>query len=165
MSGPSAQEFVAALRRIEEDGDVEAMVALYAEDAVLTTPTEHVTHVGPDGARRFWTIYRHSFQSVRSRFHAVLESERRIMLEWTSRCRTAAGVDTSYAGVSTVETREGRIVRFTAYFDPSRLHANASAASTIATGTRTALADVDEDAPRRPVDVPRPAGDRPEARM
>ena len=140
MSSPSAQAFVAALRRVEDDGDVEAMAALFADDAVLTTPTEHAPHVGPDGARRFWTAYRHSFQTVRSRFHSVLESDRRIMLEWTSQCRTAAGVDTSYAGVSTIDTREGRIVRFTAYFDPARLHAHAPITAAAA-GARAPLGD------------------------
>jgi ketosteroid isomerase-like protein len=124
MAKPTAQEFVAALRRVEEEGEVEAMAALYAGDAQLVNPTERTAHVGPDGARRFWAAYRKSFESVRSRFHAVLESEGRIMLEWTSDCRTAAGVETSYDGVSVVETRDGRIARFSAYFDPAQLTAH-----------------------------------------
>jgi hypothetical protein len=53
----------------------------------------------------------------------VLESDDRAMLEWTSTCETAAGVRTSYDGVSVFETRDGRIVRFTAYFDPMDLSA------------------------------------------
>ena len=124
MAKPTAQEFVAALRRVEEEGEVEAMAALYADEAQLLNPTERTPHVGPDGARRFWEAYRKSFQTIRSRFHAVLESEGRIMLEWTSECRTAAGVDTSYDGVSVVETRDGRIARFSAYFDPAQLTAH-----------------------------------------
>ena len=124
MAKPTAQEFVAALRRVEEDGEVEAMAALYAEDAHLLNPTERTPHVGPGGAQKFWAAYRKSFQTIRSRFHAVLESEGRIMLEWTSDCRTAAGVDTAYDGVSVVETRDGRIVRFSAYFDPMQLTAH-----------------------------------------
>ncbi len=124
MAKPTAQEFVAALRRVEDEGDVEAMAALYTEDAQLLNPTDRTPHVGPDGARKFWEAYRKSFQTIRSRFHAVLESDGRIMLEWTSDCRTAAGVDTSYDGVSVVETREGRIARFSAYFDPMQLTAH-----------------------------------------
>ena len=124
MAKPTAQEFVAALRRVEEEGEVEAMAALYAEDAQLMNPTDRTPHVGPDGARRFWEAYRKSFQTIRSRFHAVLESEGRIMLEWTSECRTAAGVETWYDGVSVVETRDGRIARFSAYFDPAQLTAH-----------------------------------------
>ena len=124
MARPTAQEFVAALRRVEEDGEVEAMAALYADEAQLINPTERTPQVGPDGARKFWAAYRKSFQTIRSRFHAVLESEGRIMLEWTSECRTAAGVETSYDGVSVVETRDGRIARFSAYFDPAQLTAH-----------------------------------------
>ncbi|MGZ8457483.1 MAG: nuclear transport factor 2 family protein [Gemmatirosa sp.] len=119
----SADRFVAALRRVEDEGDVDAMVALYADDAVLRSPTERASHTGAEGARRFWTAYRQSFETVRSRFHAVLESDTRIMLEWTSDCRTAAGADTSYSGVSCIETRDGAIVRFHTYFDPAQLHA------------------------------------------
>lgn len=124
MAKPTAEEFVTALRRVEEDGDLEPMAALYADDAALQTPTEHERDVGPAGARRFWGAYRHSFLSIQSRFRGVLESDARIMLEWTSVCRTAAGVETSYDGVSVVETRDGRIVRFAAYFDPSQLTAH-----------------------------------------
>ena len=124
MASPSAQEFVAALRRVEEEGDVEAMAAVAADDARLANPTDRTPHRGPDGARRFWGAYRKSFESIRSHFHAVLESDTRIMLEWTSDCRTAAGVNTAYDGVSVVETQGGKIVRFNAYFDPMALSAH-----------------------------------------
>jgi len=141
MASPSAQEFVAALRRVEEVGDVDAMAALYADDARLRNSTDRHPHTGPDGARRFWGAYRNSFQSIRSRFHAVLESEGRIMLEWTSDCRTAAGVDTRYSGVSVVETRDGRIVRFHAYFDPAQLHAAPALETGMHAAGRAPMAD------------------------
>jgi ketosteroid isomerase-like protein len=146
MASPTAQEFVAALRRVEEDGEVEAMAGLYAEDARLQNPTERTPHgdeqVGPDGARRFWDAYRKSFQTIRSRFHAVLESDTRIMLEWTSDCRTAAGTDVSYDGVSVVETRDGRIVRFAAYFDPAQLTAHAPLETAMRVEGRPSMGDL-----------------------
>ena len=141
MARPTAQEFVAALRRVEEEGDVEAMAALYADEAQLLNPTDRTPHVGPDGARRFWEAYRKSFQTIRSRFHAVLESEGRIMLEWTSDCRTAAGVETSYDGVSVVETRDGRIARFSAYFDPARLTAHPALETEMRPSARAPMGD------------------------
>jgi ketosteroid isomerase-like protein len=141
MAKPTAQEFVAALRRVEEEGEVEAMAALYADDAQLLNPTERTPHVGPDGARRFWQAYRKSFQTIRSRFHAVLESDGRIMLEWTSDCRTAAGVETAYDGVSVVETRDGRIARFSAYFDPAQLTAHPALETEMRPSARPPLAD------------------------
>ncbi len=105
MASPSAQEFVAALRRVEEQGDVEAMAALYADDSELRNPELSAPLTGADGARRFWRAYRESFEHVHSRFHGILESDTRVMLEWTSECRTAAGAETQYSGVPGRSTR------------------------------------------------------------
>lgn len=123
MAKPTAEEFIAALRRCEEEGDVEALAALYADDARTSNPTDQSPHAGVEGARTFWHAYRQSFATIHSTFHSALESDDRVMLEWTSRCRTAAGLETSYDGVSVFETRDGKIVRFTAYFDPMDLAA------------------------------------------
>lgn len=125
MAKPTADEFIAALRQVEDAGSVDALAALYADDARTSNPTDREPHQGVDGARRFWDAYRKSFARIHSRFHSILESDDRAVLEWTSDCETAAGVKTSYDGVSVVETRGGKIVRFTAYFDPSELNAAA----------------------------------------
>jgi ketosteroid isomerase-like protein len=97
------------------------------DDARTTNPTDQQPHEGADGARRFWEAYRKSFATIHSRFHAILEGEDKAMLEWTSDCETAAGVKTSYDGVSVFETRGGKITRFTAYFDPAELNASRTA--------------------------------------
>lgn len=123
MAKPTADEFIAALRQCEDQGSVDALAALYADDARTSNPTDQQPHEGADGARRFWEAYRKSFQTIHSRFHTILEGEDKAMLEWTSDCETAAGVRTSYDGVSVFETRGGKIVRFTAYFDPAELNA------------------------------------------
>lgn len=124
MAKPTADEFIAALRQCEDAGRVDALAALYADDARTSNPTDQHPHEGADGARRFWEAYRKSFATIHSRFHAILESEDKAMLEWTSDCETAAGVKTSYDGVSVFETRGGKIARFTAYFDPAELNAS-----------------------------------------
>ena len=124
MAKPTADEFIAALRECEDAGSVDALAALYADDARTSNPESKEPQHGPEGARRFWTGYRKSFERIHSRFHSILESEDRAMLEWTSDCETAAGVLTSYDGVSVFETRDGRITRFTAYFDPKELTAS-----------------------------------------
>ncbi len=124
MAKPTADEFIAALRQCEDAGGVDALAALYADDARSSNPTDKHPHEGADGARRFWEAYRKSFATIHSRFHAILEGDDKVMLEWTSDCETAAGVKTSYDGVSVYETRGGKIVRFTAYFDPADLDAS-----------------------------------------
>jgi ketosteroid isomerase-like protein len=123
MAKPTADEFIAALRQCEDAGNVDALAALYADDARTANPTDRDPHEGADGARRFWEAYRKSFATIHSRFHSILEGEDKAMLEWTSDCETAAGVKTSYDGVSVFETRGGKITRFTAYFDPAELNA------------------------------------------
>lgn len=123
MAKPTADEFIAALRQCEDAGSVDALAALYADDARTSNPTDQQPHEGVDGARRFWEAYRKSFATIHSRFHTILEGDDKAMLEWTSDCETAAGVKTSYDGVSVFETRGGKITRFTAYFDPAELNA------------------------------------------
>ena len=123
MARPTAAEFVDALRKVEDAGEVDAMVAMYADDATVGNVAERRTHHGPDGAREFWSAYVTSFTRVRSEFRLIVESERAIVLEWTSDVRTAAGAEARYDGVSVVETHDGRIVRFAAYFDPADLAA------------------------------------------
>jgi ketosteroid isomerase-like protein len=124
MAKPTAEQFISALREVEDAGSVDAIVALYADDARTSNPTDREPHGGVEGARRFWEAYRDSFARIHSRFHSILESEEKAMLEWTSDCETAAGVKTSYDGVSVFETRGGKIARFTAYFDPAELDAS-----------------------------------------
>ncbi len=123
MAKPTADEFIAALRQVEDAGNVDALAALYADDARTSNPTEHEPQTGVEGARKFWDAYRKSFATIHSRFHSILESDDKAMLEWTSDCETAAGVKTSYDGVSVFETANGKITRFTAYFDPADLSA------------------------------------------
>ncbi|MDQ6925989.1 MAG: nuclear transport factor 2 family protein [Candidatus Eremiobacteraeota bacterium] len=121
MATPTADTFIAALRQVENDGNVDALAALYATDARTSNPEAQEPQTGVDGARHFWDAYHKSFTAIHSRFHTILESENKVMLEWTSDCETAAGVKTSYDGVSVFETRDGKITRFTAYFDPAEL--------------------------------------------
>lgn len=121
MAKPTADEFIAALRECEDAGSVDALAALYADDAQTSNPEAKAPQRGVEGARRFWTGYRKSFERIHSRFHTILEGEDKAMLEWTSDCETSAGMQTSYDGVSVFETRDGKITRFTAYFDPAEL--------------------------------------------
>ena len=127
MAKPTADEFIAALRECEDAGNVDALAALYADDARTSNPEAKEPQIGAEGARRFWTGYRKSFERIHSRFHSILESEDKAMLEWTSDCETAAGVLTSYDGVSVFQTQDGKITRFTAYFDPAELTATRGA--------------------------------------
>jgi ketosteroid isomerase-like protein len=124
MSRVSAEQFIAALRAVEERGDVSAMAPLYAADAEVSNVTMTEPARGPDGAEQFWTKYRESFTRVHSEFRNVVQTDQAVLLEWTSEVTTAAGVDTRYDGVSVVELDGEKIRRFRAYFDPAALAAH-----------------------------------------
>jgi ketosteroid isomerase-like protein len=113
--------FIEALRTLEEQGDLQPMLALYAEEAELSNPTDEQPHRGKEGAERFWGVYRRTFDDVHSEFRNVATSDSAILLEWTSQGRLAGGVPFEYDGVSVVEHRDGRVRRFRAYFDPHAL--------------------------------------------
>ena len=122
MAKVTAEQFIAALRRVEDAGDVRAMGPLHAEDAEVSNVTMTHADRGPAGAEQFWTKYREAFTRVHSEFRNVVESDKAALLEWRTDVTTAAGVSTTYDGVSVLEfADDGRIGRFRAYFDPNAL--------------------------------------------
>lgn len=146
-ASPEAASFIAALRALEETGDVESMVALYAEDSETSGPTDNEPHRGRDGARRFWRMYRDSFEEITSSFtNVVAGAGGTLMLEWTSEGRALTGGRVGYAGVSVVEMRDGRIQRFRTYFDTRDLElpgrqagASSSTSSTSSASSTTSV--------------------------
>ncbi len=122
MSRHHADAFIAALRALEERGDLAPMVALYADDAHLTNPTGVDVEPGPAGAERFWRVYRDSFREIRSEFRQVLADDDGALLEWTSTATLASdGASIRYDGVTALAFDGDRITRFRAYFDPADL--------------------------------------------
>lgn len=121
VTAVNADTFIEALRAVEQQGDVEPMAALFADDAELRNPSDLHAHRGPDGAREFWRAYRATFEHVESSFRRIVADERGAALEWTSQGRAAGGTDFTYEGVTLLEWEGDRLGRFRAYFDPSDL--------------------------------------------
>jgi ketosteroid isomerase-like protein len=61
MSQEIADGFVEALRQLEEDRDVEALVGIHAEDCEVGNVSVPETFRGHEGLREFWTEYRKTF--------------------------------------------------------------------------------------------------------
>ena len=55
MSKEVAARFVEALRRLEDDRDVEALVEIHTEDREVGNVAVPRTFSGHDGLREFWT--------------------------------------------------------------------------------------------------------------
>src|SRR5918997_4408230 len=118
MSKEVADGFVEALRKLEEEGDVEALVEIHTEDCEVGNVAVPQTFSGHDGLREFWTSYRDTFGEMRSEFRNVFaDGEGHAALEWNT-SGDANGRDVSYDGVSLLEIEDGKVNRFRAYFDP-----------------------------------------------
>jgi ketosteroid isomerase-like protein len=129
MAAVNADRFIAALREVEDVGRVDAMGPLHTADAEVSNVAMTEPDRGPEGAMEFWARYRESFTRVHSEFRNIVENERAALLEWTTEVTTAAGVTTTYDGVSVLEFADGKVRRFRAYFDPNALSTQHRAAA------------------------------------
>ena len=120
MSKGVADGFVEALRKLEENREVEALVEIHTEDCEVGNVAVSETFRGHDGLREFWTSYRSTFGEMRSEFLNVFATEEGAALEWTTE-GTSDGDTVSYDGVSILEVEGGKVRRFMAYFDPRDL--------------------------------------------
>jgi limonene-1,2-epoxide hydrolase len=120
MSKEVADNFVEALRKLEEDRDVEALVEIHTEDCEVGNVSVPGTFRGHEGLREFWTSYRSTFGEMRSEFRNVFATEEGAALEWTTE-GTSDGDSVSCAGVSILEVEGGKVRRFMAYFDTRTL--------------------------------------------
>ena len=116
MSREIADNFIEALRNLEEDRDVEALVEIHTEDCEVGNVSVSGTFRGYEGLREFWTSYRSTFGEMKSEFRNVFATEDGAALEWTTE-GTSNGDAVSYDGVSILEIEGGKVRRFMAYFD------------------------------------------------
>ena len=111
-----ADSFVEALHKLEEDEDVEALVAIHTDDCEVGNVSVPGSFTGHDSLREFWTSYRSTFGEMRSEFRNVFATEEGAALEWTTQ-GTSNGDSVSYDGVSILEIEGDKVRRFMAYFD------------------------------------------------
>ena len=117
MSKEIEDRFVEALRELEENRNVEALVEIHTEDCEVGNVAVPQTFSGHEGLREFWRSYRSTFGEMKSEFRNVYATEEGAALEWTTE-GTSNGNSVSYEGVSILEIEGGKIGRFMAYFDP-----------------------------------------------
>lgn len=121
MAMERAQRFVEALAKLEESGELEPLVSLFADDARVSNAASQRVFTGREGARRFWSEYKGTLARVKSTFRNLIEAADRVALEWESQGTAQNGAAVSYEGVSIIEWDGDRIRRFYAYFDPGLL--------------------------------------------
>ena len=116
MSKEVADGFVEALRKLEENEDVEALVEMHTGDCEVGNVSVPGIFRGREGLREFWRSYRSTFGEMRSEFRNVFATEEGAALEWTTQ-GTSNGDSIAYDGVSILEIEGGKVRRFMAYFD------------------------------------------------
>ena len=116
MSKEVADGFVEALRKLEENEDVEALVEMHTGDCEVGNVSVPGIFRGHEGLREFWRSYRSTFGEMRSEFRYVFATEEGAALEWTTQ-GTSNGDSVAYDGVSILEIEGGKVRRFMAYFD------------------------------------------------
>ncbi|MCP9492937.1 MAG: nuclear transport factor 2 family protein [Pyrinomonadaceae bacterium MAG19_C2-C3] len=121
MSKEVADKFVEALRGLEDNRDLEAIVGLYAEGCEVGNVVAPEKFHGAEGARKFWTTYRDTFGEVKSEFRNVFATEQRAALEWVTDGTSTNGEAIHYEGVTLLEINGDRVTRSRAYFDAGGL--------------------------------------------
>jgi hypothetical protein len=117
MATNRTEQFADALHELESGGDLDAFVAVFADDVELYRPETQQRLRGTAGARSFWQQYLATFDEIGSDFSRVVDGEVGV-LEWTSTGRLAGGAPITYAGVSLLDFDDaGKVTRFATYFD------------------------------------------------
>jgi len=116
-----AQQFIAALSRLEADRDLDGITLLFADSSEIGNVVAPEKFHGMEGARTFWKQYRDAFEEVESTFRSQIATPNQVALEWTTKGTLSDGSPFYYEGVSILEFGDGKITRFQAYFDPRAL--------------------------------------------
>lgn len=122
MSEQLANKFVEALGKLEAARDLDAIVALFADECEVGNVVSPEKFRGREGEREFWGAkYRDTFGEVKSTFKNIFTTDDRAALEWTTEGTSVDGAPVRYDGVSIIETQGDAITRFCAYFDACNL--------------------------------------------
>ena len=110
------------LARLEKDSDPRDLLELFADNCTIGNVLLDTKLHGAEGAKRFWTDYRHTFKDVKSTFSRITEDIGAAVLEWTSKGTLLTGQPVEYRGATVIVVGNERIVDFMAYFDGRHLH-------------------------------------------
>jgi len=120
----TTNRFIEALKQAEQSKDVNPLGQMFSEEASLSRIGQHGSRLGQEGARVFWQEYLAAFDQVRSEFTKVLQGEGFTALEWRSERTAQNGTRIAYAGVSLIETTDGKVIAFRTYYDTSPFGSN-----------------------------------------
>jgi ketosteroid isomerase-like protein len=113
--------FSQALRALENEGDMQPIVQLFACDAEVFNPLMLQPESGLEAVRRFWRTYLDCFSQVKSEFLRFVDARDVSAVEWIVNGVFHDGRQVEYSGTTMIETQDEQITRMHAYFDPRAL--------------------------------------------
>ncbi|HEX2219941.1 MAG TPA: nuclear transport factor 2 family protein [Gemmatimonadales bacterium] len=117
MAEQLSEQFMSALQDAERTGTLDALLALFHDDAEALNLGRTEPVQGREGLREFWQAYLSAFREIRSEFTHVVEGGSGSVLEWISRGTLPDGSPVEYRGVSVLEVEGGRVRKFRTYYD------------------------------------------------
>jgi ketosteroid isomerase-like protein len=117
-----AARYRAALKAVEEKGDYEWMLGLFADDAVLHSPAVDGEVRGAAGVRQVFEAHRAPFDTVATTFGSATEAPGVVTMPWTLR-GTAGGQTIDLSGMTVLEVAGDKVKKLTAYYDASKIPA------------------------------------------
>jgi ketosteroid isomerase-like protein len=123
-----AQQFQAALQRMEQTRNVEDITGFFSDDAELSNLGAAHGLRGAEGVRQFWRNYLQPFSDVRSEFYNSFAGDGTTALEWRSEGTLTTGQPISYRGVSVLVLNDaGKVREFRTYYDSAAFVAKPAA--------------------------------------
>ncbi len=118
-SSELSSQFMTALRRAEETGEPDPVVAVFSSEATAETGSKVDIASGIDEIRDYWRRYLENFSDIHSEFDRVHNGEGFAVMEWTSTgTLRQTGKPIRYRGVSIIEADGNTLVsRFRTFFD------------------------------------------------
>lgn len=117
----TTRRFIAALRKVEQDGDLDGLATLFTDDAEVRSIDGHGPRRGQDGIRELFGEYVGQFESLRTTFTQVTEGEEHAALEWTTQAVRPGGHEVEYTGVTVIDLDGDRCSGFRTVYDSARL--------------------------------------------
>lgn len=117
----TTRTFIAALRHLEQTGDMDPMAELFTEGAEVRSIDGHGPRSGPEGIRELFTEYVKQFDELRTTFTQVTEGGSHAALEWSTDAVRPGGHAVTYTGVTIIDLDGGVVTGFRTCYDSAKI--------------------------------------------
>lgn len=121
VQDPTTRRFIAALRHLEQDGDLDPMAELFSDDAEVRSIDGHGPRTGPDGIRQLFGEYVRQFDRLSTTFTQVTEGGTHAALEWSTDAVRPGGHQVTYTGITVIDVDGDTVTGFRTCYDSAKI--------------------------------------------